>query len=413
MRLAARIARQLCLTLCFGWAACLPGYAETGDANQAMYLDALRAISEYRHEEAKAILMQLIEREPQHAGAWLDLAIIHCELENKEEAERLFRIMIERFSPPQPILEVIAKQQAQGCAGHVREKYASVLIERGYESNVNQGPSNPNFSLDSGSTRVELQLLPEYLPKADSFTALSMNGARGLNSNGTSGFVQFRLRHYDALSAFNTVAVAAGIDRPWWIYGWGVRTTGMVSLLTLGDQLYQKQGIIQLRLTPSLALPNNMRLSVIGGLTKVQYPTLSNYDASTWELRSLLSYDSDVFHAQGSVGYLSDRAIAARPGGHRHGFIGNASIRRQLFRQYEAELKWSRQIWQNESAYSPGLIDLTRRQDIQVLRATLIWPVRNLQTMRLEFRATNNRENISILEYDSKSIQLSWQWQNF
>lgn len=413
MRLATRIARQLCLTLCLAWGVCLPGQAETGDADQDMYLDALQSISENRYDEAKATLMKLIEREPQHAGAWLDLAIIQCELENKAEADRIFRMMIERFSPPQPILEVIVRQQAKGCLGHSRKNHVSVLLERGFESNANQGASNPNFSLGSGSAQIDLQLLPEYLPKSDSFTALSMNGARALASNGTSGFVQFRWRRYDALSAFNTVAVAAGIDRPWRIYGWGVRTTGMLSLLTLGDHLYQKQGILQLRLTPALALPKNMRFSMIGGLTKVQYPTLFNYDANTWELRGLLSYDSDVFHAQGSVAYLSDRPNGARLGGHRHGLSGNASIRRQLFREYEAELGWSRQIWRSESAYSPGLIDLTRRQDTQVLKAALIWPVRELQTMQLEFRAINNRENISILQYDSKSIQLSWQWQNF
>lgn len=412
MSLAAKIARQLCLTLCLGWGACLPVHAETGDVHQDMYLDALQSISENRYEEAKATLMKLIERKPRHAGAWLDLAIIQCELENKEEAARLFRIMIERFSPPQPILEVIAKQ-ARGCLGHLRENHVSLMLERGFDNNANQGASDPNFSLGSGSVQINLQLLPEYLPKSDGFTALSMNGARNLDSNGTAGFVQFRSRHYDTLSAFNTVAIAAGIDRPWRIDGWGVRATGMLSLLTLGDRLYQKQGIMQLRLTPALALPKNMLFSVMGGVTKVQYPTLFNYDANTWELRSLLSYDLGEFHAQGSVAYLSDRATAARPGGHRQGFFGNMSARGPVFRQYEAELGWARQIWNSDSAYSPGLINMIRRQDTQVLKAALIWPIRERQTMQLEFRAINNRENISILQYDSKLIQLGWQWQNF
>ena len=409
----ASIGRQLCLALWVGAGACLAGPAQASDANESMYLEALRFITENRPEEAKTMLMTLIEKEPQHAGAWLDLAIVQCALENREEANRLFRVMIERFAPPPPILEIIAIQQAQGCFVHAPEKHVSVLFERGFDSNVNQGPSNGNFSLDSGSTHLDLQLLPEFLPKADNFSAVSMNGARALTSSGMTGFAQLRVRHNDTLSALNTIVVAAGIDRPWRLHDWGGRATGMLSLLTLGAHLYQKQGVIQVRVIPPLVLPNNMQFSVTGGLSKVQYPTLFNYDAKTWELRSLLSYHAARFDAQGGAAYLSDRADGARQGGNRQGWAGNATIRGKVFRDYEAELGWSRQRWQSESAYSPGLVDQARHQDTQAAKAALIWPIRKMQTIALEFRAIANRENISILQYNSKSIQLSWQWQNF
>ena len=55
------------------------------DANDAItkdqraadqYLEALKAINEKRHSDAKVLLEKLIESQPQHAGALLDLAII-------------------------------------------------------------------------------------------------------------------------------------------------------------------------------------------------------------------------------------------------------------------------------------------------------------------------------------------------
>ena len=83
---------------------------------ETMYLGALHLISENRFDEAKNALIQVLEIEPKHAGAWLDLAIVQCELGNKEEAERLFDSLITRFSPPTAIVDVIDKQKAHGCA---------------------------------------------------------------------------------------------------------------------------------------------------------------------------------------------------------------------------------------------------------------------------------------------------------
>ena len=391
----------------------LPVKADDNDHANTLYLEALRAISENRYEDAKTMLTSLIEQLPNHGGALLDLATMQCGLGNKTEAESLFRRLKERFPLSEEQIKTIDQLQEQSCAVKSLPLQISVALERGYDTNVNQGASNPNFSLGSGATQIDLQLLPEYQPRADRFSTITVSAAKEFDANKLTGFTQFRVRNYDDLAAFNTVAIAAGIERPWRIGDVGIRSTGMIGLLTLGNRLYQKQEIVQFRIPPSIQRNQRLQLSLIAGLANVQYPTLTNYDAHTWELRSLLSYDADKWHLQGGVAYLADRAHTDRQGGNREGYYANINARGLIYKQYEAEIGWSRQLWQSAQVYSPGLIDVARRQNTQTLKAGISWPVSDRQTLQLEYRMTNNKENIPILQYSSRLLQLSWQWQNF
>jgi hypothetical protein len=392
---------------------CLSAHGQTQAAQQDLYLDALRSISDGRQSEASESLVRMIEQEPQHAGAWLDLAIIQCELGRAEEAERLFNAIETRFAPPPIILEVIAKQRETGCKGWQAQNRLSMSVGRGHDSNVNQGASNPNFTLGSGDLRVELQLLPENLPRQDSYTVVSAEYMRDLTQNGTSGFAQFRAVQNDNLTQYNTSSLVAGLEQPWRLGNWGMRGTGLVALHGLDGRLYQVQSQAQLRVTPPLALPSNLQFSAIGALSHVKYPTLESFDANTWELRGLLAYRVEQTQANASVGYMVDRATGTRPGGDRAGWFASVYGRTRISEYVFGELNWLYQNWLSKSAYSPGLIDQIRDQNTQVLRGALIFPIAQRQAIFLEARETRNHENISVFQYNSHAIQLSWQWQNF
>ncbi len=105
----------------------------------------MKSISEGREKDADDALSRMIEQEPQHAGAWLDLAIIQCELGHAAEAERLFKIIETRFAPPPGIEAVIAAHRLNGCKGWQAHNKVSVLLGRGFDTNVNQGASKPVF----------------------------------------------------------------------------------------------------------------------------------------------------------------------------------------------------------------------------------------------------------------------------
>ena len=390
-----------------------PAHAQNDYVQQDFYLDAIQSIVDGRKQDASDALTRMIQQEPDHAGAWLDLAIIQCELGRAEEAERLFAAIESRFRPPPGIMEVIARQRARGCAGWQPASQMSFMLGRGIDSNVNQGASTPNFTLGAGISRIELQLLPEYLPQRDQYTILSTEYARDLTAGGTMGFVQFQARRNDALTRYDTVSIAAGAEHPWRIGDWSIRAAGTLAALSLGGRLYQQQGRLQARISPPLPLPESLQLSLLTGVTHVAYPTLPNFDANTWEMRGLLNYRTQQIRAQASAGYASDRASAARPGGDRQGWVASIQGRTRVANDVFGELGWSRQTWRGESAYSPGLIDQARNQTTDIWRGGLIIAMAARQALHIELREMKNKENIPIFQHHGRLLQVSWQWQNF
>ncbi|MCX7178119.1 MAG: tetratricopeptide repeat protein [Proteobacteria bacterium] len=392
-------------------ALCSPVRGETGAAQADLYLDAMRSLSEGRQYDANEALMRMIEQEPQHAGAWLDLAIIQCQLGHAAEAEKLFSTIESRFSPPPGILEVIASSRAGGCKGWQPRTQLSVMLGRGSDSNVNQGASSPGFSIGSGSTRIDLELLPEYLPQRDQYLFVSADYRRDLTANGSLGFLQLRTRQNDSLKRYDTTSLLAGLEQPWRFGQWGVRGSGALGMLSLGRQLYQRQAQIQARISPPEILPARFQFSLLTSLSHFQYPTLANYDSNTAELSGLLTYQGDRARAQASFGLLSDRRAAAHLGGNRHGQFASLMGNARLADKLQGELGWTRQRWISQSAYAPGLIDESRRQDTQLLRAALMLPLEAHHSLQFEWRQVRNDENISLFKYDSQLVQVSWLWQ--
>lgn len=401
--------RAICL-LALSLGCCCSAWGEALPVQQDLYLEALGSIADGRQQDASDALKRMVEKSPQHAGAWLDLAIIQCELGRSAEAERLFHEIETRFSPPPGIVAVISSYRARGCFEWQPHSQTSVAIGRGMDSNVNQGANNPNFSIGAGDSRIDLQLLPEFLPQADHYAIVSAEYARDLDANGSLGFVQAQARQNDVLKNYDTTALAGGLEHPWRIAGWGVRGTAMASLLTLGGKLYQKQGQLRAQLSPPLTLPEEFKLSVVTGVAHVGYPTLAHFDANLWELRGLLVYTTAQARAQANLGYLVDRAAEGRPGGDRRGWFMGLQDRFRIVGGVFADLGWTRQTWLGQSAYSPGLIDQIRYQQTQVLHASLVVPVATHEALQLEWRSVRNDENISLFQYNSRLLQLSWQW---
>lgn len=392
----------------------VPAFAQADSAQQELYLEAMRFLSEGRKNDASDALKRMIEVAPQHAGAWLDLAIIQCELGNAAEAERLFQTIESRFSPPPGILEVIARNRATGCKGWQARNQFSVTLGRGMDSNVNQGASNPFFSIGSGSSRMDLELLPEYLPQRDQYTLLSTDYSRDLTPDGTTGFAQFRARQNDSLSRYNTQSLFMGVEHPWRLGSWGIRSVGALGFLNLGGRLYQKQAQLQMRVTPPLALRKGFQFTTQASASYVDYSTLVNFNSTTWELSSLLSYTNDRTQFQTSAGYMFDNGAAGRLGGDRHGWFATLQNRTRLYENIVAEAGFTQQRWRSQTPYSPGLIDEIRYQNTQLFRAGVIIPLKKpQQALHIEWRQVRNNENISVFQYNSRLLQISWQWQNF
>ncbi|SEO21059.1 hypothetical protein SAMN05428959_105370 [Duganella sp. CF517] len=371
-----------------------------------LYMDAMRALSEGRQDDAAAILERMHNLGPRHAGEWLDLALIHCALGNAARAEALFTDIESRFAPPAGIRNIIANQRKLGCLGWQANRQWTLGLARGSDSNANQGATNGNFIIDGAPA----ELLAEFRPRPDQFSTVTLDYFRELNRDGDIGWFQAGARRYDQLSQYNTTSLFAGAEHPWRAGAWEWRASAMAGVVTLNGRLYQQQGQLQLRATPPLALPAPFKLQVSAAVTRLNYKTLSNFGATTFELRTLLDYRKDTVRLQASAGLLDDRGNGARPGGDRHGWSARLYGRRALLGPLQGELDLSYLHWQGEAIYSARYIETLRRQRTGALRAALIYPLGAAHSVQLEWRQIDNRENISIFQYRSRQLQLSWLW---
>lgn len=385
-----------------------PAPGEASSEVQALYDTALQSIAEGRKNDASAMLMRVIEKESLHAGAYLEVALIQCSLGRAQEAERLFAIVETRFNPPLAILELIAEARETGCDKWQALSASSFSVARGYDHNVNQGASKPSYIVERDGGAIELPLLPDFLPQSDQYTAMSAEYTREVTPNGSVGFAQFQGRRNDRLDQYDSASLYMGIDTPYRFGRWTMRTTAMLGLTALGGDYYQRQLILQARVSPPLRLPKHTQFNLMVGATRSEYMTLTNFNANTFELRGQLSYRRDDWYLSASHGLLDDRARDARPGGNRHGQSTNLLARHTVWGPLTGELAYSYQTWNSAQVYAAGLIDQVRKQSTHVVRGMLSWPLRKNHSLQLEARAVRNREDISIFQYNNHIVQLSW-----
>jgi hypothetical protein len=409
--------RCLVALLLAGWqhlalAASPPAAAEDPQATpEVLYQEALQSLAEGRKYDASRALTRLIAQEPQHAGAYLDLALIQCSLGYEAEAERLFAIIETRFSPSRPILELIAEARDTGCRKWQAASSLSVSIGRGVDDNVNQGASNSSLVVRTPEGEVELPLLEDFLPKRDQYSMVSADYVRDITANGSLGFVQFQQRRYDRLRDYDVASLYGGVESPWRFGDWVLRTTGTLGMTTLGSKLYQRQGQLQVRITPPLSLPADTQMHFTAGASRLDYASLRAFSSDVLEARALVIHQAGQTTLSVSAGLQSDRARNLRPGGNRHGSLLTLSARRFLAWDTTAELSYTRQTWDSASPYSPELLlNQVRAQRTQILRAALSYQVGKYHYVVLEGRGVRNRENISIFQYNNRQFQLSWQW---
>lgn len=383
--------------------------AQQVPVEEDLYLTALQSISDGRRADASQILERLIARGPRHAGEWLDLAMIQCALGQDADAESLFQRIERDYQPPQGIRDIIAQQRQQGCYRWKPQVLWGINAARGYDSNVNQGASFPIFTDSNG---VPLELLPEYKPHSDHYSVVSGDYLRDLDADGDLAYAQVHLRQYDRQHDYNSAALFVGGEHPWQLARWQMRSSALLGALTLGGSLYQEQAQVQLRAAPPWKLPKGYDFSFLGSVTRTSYKTLANFDSTTFELRNVLGFHTDSSQAQAAIGYQRDLGNAERPGGDRSGWSARVYGRRMLLDTLQAELELTGQRWQGENLYSPGVIDVARKQNNLVLRTVLSYALKRDQSLQLEWRQVRNRENISIFQYDSHQIQLNWRWSN-
>jgi len=379
-------------------------------AEAQIYQEAMEALAEGRRTDASELLRRLVAN-PQQAGALLDLALTQCGLGNADEAERLFAMLETRVQLKPDMMILIAETREAGCRPWKPASTTTLTVGRGIDQNVNQGASVSSLVVDAG-VPVELPLLPDFLPRHDQYSVLGLEHMRELTPNGSIAYLQSQWRRNDSLRQYDTAAMFGGIELPWRVLRTTVRTSLNLGAVTLGRRLYQRQGQLQARVAPAIPLPANTQLNLVAGASWYDYPTLTNFNALTLEGRAVLTWRDGPLFASANAALLNEHARAGRPGGNRHGNYASLLLRRALPANFTAEAAWTRQSWDSALPYaSELLIPAVRAQRTTVARAALSYQLVKGQTLQLEARAVQNKENIPIFQYNDRVLQLSWQWQ--
>lgn len=380
-------------------------------ADDGAYQSALRLLSEGRIEEARAAFRTVVAHQPEHAGAWLDLAILQCGMGMAEEAETLFGQIQERFNPPPAIQELIQQLRSRGCQ---RQEYQGTFrfrfkLGRGHDSNANQGAANPYFSLGAGIPPLELA--PEFRARGDAFSQVTLDTSYIFPGYATLFHAQIQARRHDRLSDYDLATLIVGVEQPFKLGDWDSRWGANLGATLLGDERYQEQlgAYVQL-LPPWPVLPAGWQFSLMGDWTKVRYPTLQNFDADILKAQAVLGFRGENLQFLGNLGLTRDLADGARPGGDKYGWTVGLALRRRLLSNLAGELSWVRQDWRGEKDYSPGLINVRREQKTSLWRAATVLSLDPRQDLVLEYKYLDNWENISLFRYQSRQIMLNWQY---
>ncbi|OYZ39195.1 MAG: hypothetical protein B7Y31_08390, partial [Novosphingobium sp. 16-62-11] len=136
---------------------CAPALGAPPDPDELLYDEALAAADSGELARARAMLEALVRRQPLHAGAWIDLALLDCRLGDRERGRGILQRIVLEFDPPTAIRELIARIANQPCGAATLPRWRAGLSV-GRDSNVNLGSYLDRTTLVSDAGVVEVLL---------------------------------------------------------------------------------------------------------------------------------------------------------------------------------------------------------------------------------------------------------------
>jgi hypothetical protein len=385
--------------------------AEISKADE-VYQQGLRHLATNDLAQAKLLMEKAVELNPNNAGAWLDLSLIHCQLGDVERANHIWDKIEARFSPPSSLKAVIHKGRSHGCEYRAKKREVELEVARGHSSNMNQGVKSLSLDLPSNIGPVPVELLPQFGRTPDSYTQL--NGTLRLTSPGpgVQARLSFQQRENDHLKTLNIMNVGMDASIPQSIdiglLDWGAG----LGQSTLGGSLFQRSTRLRVGLRPHAQPLPGWDLAFGLAASQVDYPNFENMTSSPRDLQ--VSFFREWAGARLELfGQRStDYAKEARPGGDKSGSRLGINLLQVLQSLGEhsvfAKLSWDAQSWRGTKAYSPGFIDEPRKQLLSTTSFVLSLPHGKTEIWSFEARQQRNSENIKLFEYEVKTLELSY-----
>ncbi len=347
--------------------------ASVDERYDIVYERALYALSQGDRDLAISLLKQVVQLNPNSAGAWVDLGLAYCDLGRTDLANEAFQLLERKFQLPTLIQQTINDRRREGCDRRQRGYRATVQFAAGTASNANVAPSSPLVQIGSGVGALILELSDRFRPKADNFIDLGFQVEGPLRDDKNkllllvSARQHTRLRDYDftnLLGAYSrTTSFGSGGDP-------ALVVTALASQSTLAGQLFDQTGRLAIdgwiNLDPRTGSGEQSDRLGFGLLaTGSRYERDPEYNAVRFE--ALLRHEGVLrgrWIVQSQLGPLTDHSLNGRPGGDRTGWSGAAELRRNESSGL-ITMGVSAQVTRDEKPYSavffPGVVRDTRR----------------------------------------------------
>ena len=155
--------------------------SSVGQAEEA-YEQFLQSNSSQSGAPLLKALQTFVEQWPSHAGAMLDLALLHCELGDWQAMDQQFQALQRQLSLPAGIAELIQLQRQKGCSPQSANSLEGApnqwLWEAslGYSSNANLATDRRQVVFAPDAPLASLDLADTSMQQADSFGLFGLSG---------------------------------------------------------------------------------------------------------------------------------------------------------------------------------------------------------------------------------------------
>jgi tetratricopeptide (TPR) repeat protein len=371
---------------------------------------------------AQSALERVVLMNPNHAGAWMDLAIASYQLGEFERAQQIITHIEQNFNPTAALkLQLSQVKRKISYQPLVQGWRGAVSLSYGYDSNVNSGLSDGSFYLSLGAgVPVMVEVADSQLPIADQAQQMRGNLHRFFqHENGAETMVAagLMLKEYQNQGDYDYVdgALAINYRRPFFSdKDW------LINLGANARYIYFGGKPLGHFLTASSGVSKKLGQCEMGGRLDLEQRTYqaNNYFDSTLPWLAL-TYGCQTEQMLYGFGLRTgkDMVSGPRPGGDTSKVEGNAFVRGQL----AGGLSYSALVYaaeyRDDKGYS-AIINNNAKRKIHRLgqRLELQYALPRIGpnwSAQLELENSKDHSNLPIARIDGQQVWLGLRYQLF
>ncbi|WP_246326990.1 tetratricopeptide repeat protein [Burkholderia guangdongensis] len=389
-----------------------PGFAQIIDDD--LQAQATLEMNAGHRQRALALLREVVRRDPHQAGARLDIAILYCELGERELSLDTLSQIEHDYSVPPAIEKLIVAYKANACVADASRPSLVASVGLGATSNANFGPSNSIVTFAPGAPVSSLPLLPEYVQRSDQYVDASLQGALPIAA--LPGFeldARLAQRQYRSVHAFDQHVLTLGAVDQKALAGGELDNQLIADVLWLGQRDYQRDARWETTywLAPFALRSLVARAGLDASATTFQYPGNELYNATRVELRAAFqAHLGDRASMLLFVGPAWDIPHRDRPGGTRRGYSAWLGLGYELPKgQLEAVLQ-QREL-NDAGVYDPVFFGgVTQHQTVRSASLRYTVPLQHRWSLYAQLSLQRVADSISLFSYTQREASTGLVW---